>query len=89
VDLLGLIGWPQADRAAEFGALLLVAVLISAFTRRPSLADERGLMPLYFICDFTALLRFGTSLRCSWPRSASSRARSPTLSAPDRCAACS
>jgi diguanylate cyclase (GGDEF)-like protein/PAS domain S-box-containing protein len=61
VDLLGLIGWPPADRAAEFGALLLIAVLISAFTRRPSLADDRGVMPLYFICDFSALLRFGPS----------------------------
>ena len=61
VDLQGLTDWLPADRPAEFAAVVLVAVLTSAFARRASFAEERGAMPLYFIVDLSAVLRFGAS----------------------------
>src|SRR5438105_4331230 len=57
--LLGLAGWPQADRTAEFSGLIVAAILISAFGVRSSIGDDRGLMPPSFLVDFSALLLLG------------------------------
>jgi diguanylate cyclase (GGDEF)-like protein/PAS domain S-box-containing protein len=47
------------DRSAELAAVVLVAIATSFFTRRSSLADDRGVMPPHFIVDFGALLYLG------------------------------
>ena len=57
--LLGSIGWPQPDRTREFCAVILAAILTSAFAIPRSTAEDRGMMTPPFVVDFTALLLLG------------------------------
>src|SRR5262245_45241693 len=57
--LLGTYGWPQADRTVAFAAVVLAAVLTSAFAAAPAVAEDRGLMAPHFVVDFAALLFLG------------------------------
>src|SRR5207237_8631778 len=57
--LLGSIGWPQPDRTREFCAVILAAILTSAFAIPRSTAEDRGMMTPSFVVDFTALLLLG------------------------------
>src|SRR5580765_880909 len=56
--LLGLADWPQPHRTAEFGGLILAAILASSLPM-PKSATGWGTMPLSFIVDFTSLLLLG------------------------------
>src|SRR4051794_28486476 len=56
---LGLAGWPQADHAREFSALIAAAILISAFAKPSFTAEGRGMMPASFVVDFSALFFLG------------------------------
>ncbi|HKB14109.1 MAG TPA: PAS domain-containing protein, partial [Vicinamibacterales bacterium] len=56
---LGTNGWPHADRTLEFAAVVLAAVLVSAFAAAPSFAEDRGMMTPHFVVDFGALLLLG------------------------------
>ena len=56
---LGLVGWPHPDRMLEFPALLLAAILISAFAVRPGTPEDRAVMPVSFVAEFTSLLLLG------------------------------
>jgi diguanylate cyclase (GGDEF)-like protein/PAS domain S-box-containing protein len=57
--LLGLSGWPQADRTAEFAGLIVAAILTAGLAIRPAAAEDRGVMTPSFVVDFSALLLFG------------------------------
>jgi diguanylate cyclase (GGDEF)-like protein/PAS domain S-box-containing protein len=62
VMLLGLSGWPQAHRTFEFAGLIVAAFLTSVFAVQRPAADERGIMPLAFVIQFTTLLLFGAQI---------------------------
>ena len=47
--LLGSIGWPQPDRTREFCAVILAAILTSAFAIPRSTAEDRGMMTPPFV----------------------------------------
>jgi len=57
--LLAWNGWPQPDRVGDFSAVVLAAILISAYAIRPATAEDRGVMTPFFVADFSALLLFG------------------------------
>ena len=57
--LLGIAGWLEPARPAEFAGLILTAVLISAFTTPQSVGAERATMRPSFVIEFTSLLLFG------------------------------
>jgi diguanylate cyclase (GGDEF)-like protein/PAS domain S-box-containing protein len=57
--LLGMTGWPQPDRIAEFPSALVAAVLVAAFAKRLAAAEDRGAMTPSFVVDFGALLLLG------------------------------
>ena len=60
--LLGSIGWPQPDRTREFCAVILAAILTSAFAIPRSTAEDRGMMtpPLRFFSGGGSWLGGGT-----------------------------
>ncbi len=57
--LLNIVGWLEPQRTAEFCALILTAVLISAFATEPESSDGRGPMAPSFVFEFTSLIIFG------------------------------
>ena len=57
--MLGLAGWPQADRTVEFGGLILAAILTAAFAKRSRAAEDGGVMPASFVVELSALLFLG------------------------------
>jgi diguanylate cyclase (GGDEF)-like protein/PAS domain S-box-containing protein len=59
VVLLGFFGWPQPHRTLEFSGLILAAILTSILAVQQPAAEDRGMMPLSFVVDFTSLLIFG------------------------------
>src|SRR3954447_1530380 len=56
---LGLAGWPQPDRTREFAGAILAAILTATLARRSPAAEDRGLMPTFFVVDFSVLLLLG------------------------------
>jgi diguanylate cyclase (GGDEF)-like protein/PAS domain S-box-containing protein len=57
--LLGLAGWPLANRTFEFAGLIAAAILTSAFAMpRPATRDWATMTPA-FVVDFIALLLLG------------------------------
>jgi diguanylate cyclase (GGDEF)-like protein/PAS domain S-box-containing protein len=59
VMLLGLSGWPQAQRTFEFSGLIVVTILTSVVAVQRPAAEDRGMMPLSFVIHFTSLLLVG------------------------------
>jgi diguanylate cyclase (GGDEF)-like protein/PAS domain S-box-containing protein len=57
--LLRFVGWLEPQRTLEFCALVLAAVLTSAFAAKPETADGRATMPPSFVIEFTSLIIFG------------------------------
>ena len=57
--VLSLNGWPQPDSLREVLAIVLSALLVSAFAARPATAEDRGVMTPSFVVDFAALFLFG------------------------------
>jgi diguanylate cyclase (GGDEF)-like protein/PAS domain S-box-containing protein len=59
VVLLGILGWPQADRVLEFSGLIVAAILTAVLAVQRPAAEDRGMMPLAFVIHFASLLMFG------------------------------
>jgi diguanylate cyclase (GGDEF)-like protein/PAS domain S-box-containing protein len=57
--LVGFAGWLEPQRTLEFCALIVAAVLISAFTAQPESSDRRATMAPSFVIEFTSLIIFG------------------------------
>lgn len=57
--LLGLAGWPQANRTLEFPGLILAAILTSALPVNSLISRDWAIVPLPFIFVFTSLLLLG------------------------------
>ena len=56
---VGMTGWPQSARIAEFPCVMLAAVVVAAFARRSPAAEARGMIRPSFVVDFGALLLLG------------------------------
>ena len=61
---LGVAGWPQPERMAEFSGLVLASMLVSALVVQQSTARDWAIMPPSFIVHFTALLLLGPHGAC-------------------------
>jgi diguanylate cyclase (GGDEF)-like protein/PAS domain S-box-containing protein len=59
VMLVGLTGWPQPELAFELSALIVAAILASVLAAQRPAAEDRGMMPLFFVIHFTCLLLVG------------------------------
>jgi diguanylate cyclase (GGDEF)-like protein/PAS domain S-box-containing protein len=57
--VLGLAGWPQADRTLQFSGAILAAILTATLATRLPAAEDRGAMPPSFIVELSALLLLG------------------------------
>ena len=57
--LVGVAGWPLADRALEFPALLLAVIIVAAHTARPPQLDGPEAMRPSFVIVMAALILLG------------------------------
>jgi diguanylate cyclase (GGDEF)-like protein len=57
--VLGLTGWPQADRTFQFSGAILAAILTATLAIRLPAAEDRGAMPPSFVVELSALLLLG------------------------------
>jgi diguanylate cyclase (GGDEF)-like protein/PAS domain S-box-containing protein len=57
--VLGLAGWPQADRTLQFCGAILAAILTATLAGRLPAAEDRGAMPPSFFVELSSLLLLG------------------------------
>ena len=57
--LVGVTGWPLADRTLEFPALLLAVIAVASYTARPSQQDCPDAMRPSFVIVMAALMLLG------------------------------
>jgi diguanylate cyclase (GGDEF)-like protein/PAS domain S-box-containing protein len=60
--LLGLAGWPYADRTLELCGVLVAAILLSAYKPRRGSVGEGDIMQPSFVAEFGALVMVGLPL---------------------------